>query len=156
HQPLVVAEQFLMLQSLYPGRIDMGLGRTLGFTEPVRRALRQDSDDVDTYQRDLTELLSYLDRSAAVTARPVTDDSPQPFLLATGRGLETAAAVGLPVVVGGPALHSTEMAESLAAYRRNFQPSSAAAEPSVTISTDVYLAETDQQAHELALPEIYA
>lgn len=156
HQPLVVAEQFLMLESLHPGRVDLGLGRTLGFTEPVRRALRQDSDDADAYQRDLAELLSYLDRSAAVTARPVTDQAPQLFLLATGQGLHTAAALGMPVVIGGPILQDPSISEAIAAYRRDFTPSSAAAEPSVTISMDVYIADTDAEARELALPEVYA
>lgn len=52
HQPLVVAEQFLMLEALYPGRTDLGLGRTLGFTKPVRRALRQSTEDAETYQHD--------------------------------------------------------------------------------------------------------
>lgn len=156
HQPLVVAEQFLMLQGLYPGRIDLGLGRTLGFTEPVRRALRQNTDDADTYQSDLAELLSYLDRSAAVTARPVTDEVPQVFLLATGQGLKTAAALGMPVVVGGPILQDPDISEALTAYRRDFIPSSAAAEPAVIISTDVYLADTEAEARGLALPEIYA
>ena len=156
HQPLVVAEQFLMLQALYPGRIDLGLGRTLGFTAPVRRALRQDSDDADTYAADLAELLSYFDRSAAVTARPVSEQAPQPFLLATGKGLKTAAALGMPVVVGGPVLQDASVPEALAAYRRDFTPSSAAAEPSVTISMDVCIADTDAEARELALPEIYA
>lgn len=156
HQPLVVAEQFLMLEALYPGRTDLGLGRTLGFTKPVRRALRQSTEDAETYQHDVAELLSYLDRSAAVTARPVTAEVPQLFLLATGQGLQTAAALGMPVVMGGPILHDPEVSAAVAAYRRDFLPSSAASEPSVTISTDVYIAETEDEARELALPEVYA
>lgn len=156
HQPLVVAEQFLMLEALYPGRTDLGLGRTLGFTKPVRRALRQSTEDAETYQHDVAELLSYLDRSAAVTARPVTAEVPQLFLLATGQGLQTAAALGMPVVIGGPILHDPEVSAAVAAYRRDFLPSSAASEPSVTISTDVYIAETEDEARELALPEVYA
>lgn len=156
HQPLVVAEQFLMLEALYPGRTDLGLGRTLGFTKPVRRALRQSTEDAETYQHDVAELLSYLDRSAAVTARPVTAEVPQLFLLATGQGLQTAAALGMPVVIGGPILHDPEVSAAVAAYRRDFLPSSAASEPSVTISTDVYIAETQDEARELALPEVYA
>lgn len=156
HQPLVVAEQFLMLEALYPGRTDLGLGRTLGFTKPVRRALRQSTEDAETYQHDVAELLSYLDRSAAVTARPVTAEVPQLFLLATGQGLQTAAALGMPVVMGGPILHDPEVSAAVAAYRRDFLPSSAASEPSVTISTDVYIAETQDEARELALPEVYA
>ena len=156
HQPMVVAEQFLMLEALYPGRVDLGLGRTLGFTKPVRQALRQATEDVETYEHDVAELLSYLNRCAPVTARPATDQSPQLFLLATGQGLKTAAALGIPVVIGGPILHDPAVSQALTAYRRDFTPSSAAGEPSVTISTDVYVADTEDQARELALPEIYA
>lgn len=157
HQPLVVAEQFLMLEALYPGRIDLGLGRTLGFTKPVRRALRQTTEDVESYEHDVAELMSYLDRSAPVTARPITDEAPHLFLLATGQGLKTAAAQGMPVVIGGPILKDPEVAAALDAYRRDFKPSAAAAgEPSVTISMDVYIAGTEEEARELALPEVYA
>ena len=53
HQPLVVAEQFLVLDALHPGRVDLGLGRSLGFTPPVRRALRRDHEDGDTFEDDL-------------------------------------------------------------------------------------------------------
>lgn len=156
HQPLVVAEQFLMLQALHPGRIDLGLGRTLGFTEPVRRALRQDSDDVETYQQDLTELFSYFHRTAAVTARPVAEQPPELFLLATGSGLSSAATLGIPVVIGGPLLQQDSLTEALATYRRDFVASSAAAGPRVMLSVDAYIATTEAEAQELALPEAYA
>ena len=56
HQPLVVAEQFLALDVLYPDRVDLGLGRSVGFTEPVRRALRRDLDAVQSFAEDLVEL----------------------------------------------------------------------------------------------------
>ena len=55
HQPLVVAEQFLVLDALHPGRVDLGLGRSLGFTPPVRRALRRDHEDGDTFEDDLED-----------------------------------------------------------------------------------------------------
>ena len=156
HQPLVVAEQFLMLEALYPGRIDLGLGRTLGFTAPVRRALRHDLDAPDTFADDIDELRGYLDGMGAVTARPVTADQVPIFVLATGRGVALAARLGLPVVVGGPVLDSPSLLELLSAYRKDFQPSSRAPEPSVTISVDVLVADTDEEAGELALPEAWA
>ncbi|MEU0316482.1 LLM class flavin-dependent oxidoreductase [Nocardioides sp. NPDC006273] len=156
HQPLVVAEQFLMLDALYPGRIDLGVGRTLGFTAPVRRALRQDLDDADTFAEDIEELRGYLDRTAAVTARPAAARQIPVFVLATGRGLALAARLGLPVVVGGPALHSPRVGELLGAYRNDFRPSAQASAPSVTVSADVLVADTDAEAAELALPEAWA
>lgn len=156
HQPLVVAEQFLMLEALHPGRVDLGLGRTLGFTAPVRRALRQDTDDADTFAADLQELRSYLRREAPVTARPATRDVPALFQLATGQGLITAAKLGLPAVVGGPVLHSPELREAVAAYRRDFRPSRENPQPQVIIALEIFPAETLEQARELALPEAWA
>lgn len=156
HQPLVVAEQFLMLDALYPDRIDLGLGRTLGFTAPVRRALRHDLDEPDTFAEDIEELRSYLDRTGSVTARPAAERQIPMFVLATGRGLALAARLGLPVVIGGPALYGPDLAGLLTSYRSDFRPSARAAEPSVSVSVDVLVAETDQEARELALPEAWA
>lgn len=156
HQPLVVAEQFLMLEGLYPHRVDVGIGRTLGFTEPVRRALRQDSDDRETYEQDVTELRTYLEGTAPITAQPVTQQIPQMFLLATGSGLASAARLGLPVVIGGPVLNDPKLPDIVSAYRKEFQPSSTTEHPYVVISTDVYIAETSAAARQLALPEIWA
>jgi len=156
HQPLVVAEQFLMLDALYPGRIDLGLGRTLGFTAPVRRALRQDLDDPDTFAEDIEELRDHLDRTAAVTARPAAAQQIPMFVLATGRGVALASRLGLPVVVGGPVLYSPRLNEVLGAYRKDFQPSPRAQEPSVIVSVDVLVADTDAEAVDLALPEAWA
>ncbi len=59
HQPLVVAEQFGVLESLFPGRIDMGLGRSVGFTTGVRKALGRDKDDADDFAGQLDELLGW-------------------------------------------------------------------------------------------------
>ncbi len=155
HQPVVVAEQFLVLEALHPGRVDLGLGRSLGFTPPVRRALRRDHDDADTFEDDLVELRGYLEGTADVTARPATGRPVPMHLLATGRGLEVAARLGLPVVVGGPILDSDELPDVLARYRRSFVAHEGSA-PRVTISLDVVLADDDATARELALPEAWA
>ncbi|CAI9416208.1 MsnO8 family LLM class oxidoreductase [Nocardioides sp. T2.26MG-1] len=155
HQPLVVAEQFRMLDALHPGRVDLGIGRSLGFTAPVRRALRHGAEALDTFESDLAELRAYLADTAAITARPVTGRRVPVHLLATGRGLEVAARLGLPVVVGGPVLDSAEIGDVLSAYRRDFRPHEGST-PSVTVSLDVTVAETDAEARDLALPEAWA
>jgi luciferase family oxidoreductase group 1 len=155
HQPLVVAEQFLMLAGLYPGRVDLGLGRSLGFTAPVRRALRPPDDERDSFVDDIAEVRSYLERAAPVTARPVVEDPLPIFVLATGRGIEVAARLGLPVVLGGPVLSRPDLGELLAAYRRDFR-SHRDSRPYVTVSIDVLVADTDAEARELALPEVWA
>ena len=155
HQPIVVAEQFLMLAGLYPGRIDLGLGRSLGFTPPVRRALRRSGDEPDTFADDVVELRSYLERTAPVTAHPVVEEPVPLFVLATGRGIEVAARLGLPVVLGGPVLDRPDLDELLGAYRRDFRPHGDS-RPHVTVALDVLLADTDAEARELALPEVWA
>jgi luciferase family oxidoreductase group 1 len=146
HQPLVVAEQVATLAALHPGRIDVGVGRTPGFTEPVRRALRTGGDDGpdDTaFAADLRELRGYLDGTGAVTVRPRPSAPPPLFVLATGAGLRVAGDLGLPVVVGGPVLDDRAALDD---YR-----SRAGAGAHLVVSADVLIG-----APELALPEAWA
>ncbi|QGQ20218.1 MsnO8 family LLM class oxidoreductase [Cellulomonas sp. JZ18] len=157
HQPLVVAEQFTTLAAFAPGRVDLGLGRSPGFTAPVRRALRQVDRD---FAADLAELRAYLDGTAEITLRPQPVAPVPMYVLATGRGLQVAAELGLPVVVGGPVLGVAGDPEpglaALAGYRRDFRPSAQLAEPWVAISLDVLVADTDAEAADLLLPEAWA
>jgi luciferase family oxidoreductase group 1 len=155
HQPLVVAEQFLMLAALYPDRVDLGVGRSLGFTAPVRQALRRPGDQPDSFADDIAELRSYLEGTAPVTAHPVSCPPPCIAVLATGRGFEVAAGLGLPVVLGGPVLSGPEVGDLVAGYRRDFRPHRDS-RPHVTVSLDVLVADTDAEARELALPEVWA
>lgn len=155
HQPLVVAEQFLLLEALHPGRVDLGLGRSLGFTDPVRRALRRDVDALESFETDLDELRGHLEGSAEVTARPAARQVVPMHLLATGRGIDVAARLGLPVVVGGPVLGSDDLSDTLARYRRDFHPHRGSA-PWVTVALDVTVADDDATARDLALPEAWA
>lgn len=155
HQPLVVAEQFLVLDALHPGRVDVGLGRSVGFTAPVRQALRREPDAADTFEEDLLELRGFLEGRGEVTARPAGARSVPMHVLATGRGIEVAARLGLPVVLGGPVLDSEELPEALDGYRRRFRPHEGSS-PWVTISLDVLVADDDAAARELAVPEAWA
>ena len=154
HQPLVVAEQFLMLEALHPGRIDLGLGRSLGFTAPVREALRDHGPD--RFEEDLRDLRAYLDGDAAVTARPQAPGRVPMYVLATGRGTVIAAQLGLPVVIGGPILAEPRLGDVLESYRRDFRPSPGVERPYVVVSLDVTVADDDATARELALPEAWA
>ncbi|WHT17584.1 MsnO8 family LLM class oxidoreductase [Crossiella sp. CA-258035] len=155
HRPLVVAEQFGVLEALYPGRIDMGLGRSVGFTNGVRRALGQDKEAADAFADQLGELLGYFsgDQRAhpGVHARPGEGMAVSPFLLATGAGAEIAAGFGLPLVVGGP--RSTE---AISRYRNAFRPSGWAQSPYVVVAATVAVAETMEQARRLLLPEAWS
>jgi luciferase family oxidoreductase group 1 len=158
HQPLVVAEQFATLTAFAPGRVDLGLGRSPGFTRPVREALR--SDVVRDFAADLAELRAHLTGTAAVTAHPRPAGEVPMHVLATGRGLAVAADLGLPVIVGGPLLGvGGDPAPGLAAlarYRDDYRPSAGAPEPRVAISLDVLVAGAESTARELLLPEAWA
>ncbi len=159
HQPLVVAEQAATLQALFPGRIDLGLGRSVGFTPGVRRALRQDKDARERFPADLADLLDLLGGTAQITARPQDHAATPVFVLATGQGLRWAAEAGLAVVVGGPSLFRRDRHgehQGIARYRREFRPSRWWAEPHVVVSAGVAAAETEERARDLALPEAWA
>ena len=159
HQPLVVAEQFGVLESLYPGRIDMGLGRSVGFTGGVRRALGRDKEDAGQFGDQVRELLGYLDGTQqahpGVHAFPAEGLRIPPFVLATGAGADLAAGLGLPLVIGairgeGP------MLAAISRYRDAFRPSSWSPYPYVVVSATVAVAETAEQAERLLLPEAWA
>ncbi|WP_375000306.1 MsnO8 family LLM class oxidoreductase [Aeromicrobium sp. CTD01-1L150] len=151
HQPVVVAEQALMLEALHPGRIDLGIGRSLGFTAAVRDALRVREADVGRFAEDVAELRSYLDGTGPVTARPAVTGPPV-LVLATGEGVAVAARAGLPVVVGGPALRDPSL---LQRYREEFVAHDGT-RPQVLVSVDVMVAESTERARELLLPEAWA
>ncbi|WP_033344014.1 MsnO8 family LLM class oxidoreductase [Catenuloplanes japonicus] len=157
HQPLVVAEQFATLSAFAPGRLDLGLGRSPGFTAPVRRALRQTDGD---FPADLTELRGFLSGTAEIALHPQPQGPLPLYVLATGTGLRVAAELGLPVIVGGPLLGVGGDPEpglaALADYRRAFRPSPQQAVPWVAVSLDVLIADTAQEAADLLLPEAWA
>jgi luciferase family oxidoreductase group 1 len=145
HRPIVVAEQFGVLESLFPGRIDMGLGRSVGFTDGVRRALGRDKDAMEDFGAMLAELLGYFTGGGAVRAWPATGLRVPAFVLATGAGADVAAERGLPLVIG--AVRGEErMLEAIGRYRTGFRPSAWAAQPYVVVSAAVAVAETGEQA----------
>ena len=156
HPPLVVAEQAATLAALYPGRIDLGLGRSVGFTAAVRRALRAGKAEAEQFEEQLTELLSYLDGTAAVTARPQDNGQTPVFVLATGTGADIAARAGLGLVLGGPALFRSGPGSALARYRTAFRPSARFPRPYVLAAVNVAVAGSAGAAAELLLPEANA
>ncbi|MFI8528959.1 LLM class flavin-dependent oxidoreductase [Streptomyces aquilus] len=157
HRPLVVAEQFGVLESLFPGRIDMGLGRSVGFTDGVRKALGRDKDDADDFAAQLDELLGWFAGTSptGVHARPAEGLSVPPFVLAMGEGAAIAARAGLPMVIGD--LRNREkMRRGIDHYRTHFRPSPWASEPYVVISGTIAVAATPEEAHHLLIPEAWS
>ncbi|MFD5558545.1 LLM class flavin-dependent oxidoreductase [Streptomyces sp. NPDC127068] len=159
HRPLVVAEQFGVLESLFPGRIDMGLGRSVGFTDGVRKALGRDKEDASAtdFADQVTELLGWFEGTSptGVHARPAEGLRVPPFLLALGEGADVAAAAGLPLVIGD-LRGRDKMLRGVERYRAAFRPSPWAAEPYVVVSGTVAVAATEERARRLLLPEAWA
>ncbi|WP_405490135.1 LLM class flavin-dependent oxidoreductase [Nocardia sp. NBC_00511] len=156
HQPLVVAEQFGVLESLYPGRIDMGLGRSVGFTDGVRRALGHDRRDAEDFDAQLTELLDYFEAGRdGVHGWPAEGLRIPAFLLAIGSGAERAARFGLPLVIAA-AGGEDAMVEAIDHYRSDFRPGRGGDAPYVVVSGSAAIADTAEQAHRLLLPEAWS
>ncbi|MFJ2770409.1 LLM class flavin-dependent oxidoreductase [Streptomyces sp. NPDC087300] len=157
HQSLVVAEQFGVLEALFPGRIDMGLGRSVGFTDGVRKALGRDKHDADDFAARLTELLGWFRGTSetGVRARPAEGLTVPPFVLAVGEGARIAAEAGLPLVIGD--IRGREkMLRGIDEYRASFRPSSWSSEPYVVIAGNVAVAETEEAARRLLVPEAWS
>lgn len=157
HRPLVVAEQFGVLESLFPGRIDMGLGRSVGFTDGVRRALGRDKGDAEDFAGQLGELLGWFRGTSptGVRARPAEGLTVPPFVLAMGEGAAIAARAGLPMVIGD-LRDRDRMRRGVDRYRAEFRPSAWSAEPYVVVSGTVAVAATPEAAHRLLLPEAWS
>ncbi|WP_052852816.1 MsnO8 family LLM class oxidoreductase [Streptomyces avicenniae] len=155
HRPLVVAEQFGVLEALFPGRIDMGLGRSVGFVGPVRRALGVEKDAADRFGEQITELLGHFEGSGPVRALPAEGLRVPPFVLAVGSGASVAAAHGLPLVMA----HLSDEDRMLAAidrYRTEFVPGAYAERPYVIVAVNAAVAATAAEAAVLQVPEAWA
>jgi luciferase family oxidoreductase group 1 len=155
HAPLVVAEQFATLSALYPGRIDLGVGRGPGTKdERVLRALRNTSDAAaQNFDAALEELLDLLTDDAPHRVLPGTGNThPEPWLLSTSiTGARLAARLGLPLAVG----HHINPRNTIAAitdYREQFSPSKWRDDPYVMVSVETLCAPTDAEAAELGRP----
>ncbi len=154
HAPLVIAEQFGTLEALYPGRIDLGLGRAPGTDQTTAYALRRNLHaDVNQVPTDVQELLAYFDDpdpAQKVHAIPGEGLHVPIWILGSSTfGARLAAALGLPYAFAAH-FAPAELTSALAAYRRNFQPSRYCSEPKVMLGITVMAAESDDEAHLLA------
>jgi luciferase family oxidoreductase group 1 len=157
HAPLVVAEQFSMLEALHPGRIDIGLGRAPGTdmqtASALRRAHQSGSEPDFAREIQLVEaLVGPQDDDAGLRATPMATTAPEIWVLGSSlSSAHVAGALGLPYSFA----HHFSAANTLAAvatYRERFTPSPALGEPRVMVSCEVLTAETDDEAERLYLP----
>ncbi len=153
HAPLVIAEQFGTLESLFPGRIDLGLGRAPGTDPLTARALRRGmANSADTFPQDVMELQAYFRPAVpgqAVRAVPGAGLSVPIWLLGSSLfSAHLAAALGLPYAFASH-FAPDDLAEALQLYRSEFRPSDTLKRPHAMAAVAVYAADTDAEAARL-------
>ncbi|MFC5497577.1 LLM class flavin-dependent oxidoreductase [Caenimonas terrae] len=153
HSPLVIAEQFGTLESLYPGRIDMGLGRAPGSDQLTARALRRNLEsDADQFPQDVVELMDFLSDEPRQRVRAVPGKGTKVPVWILGSslfGAQLAAMLGLPYAFASH-FAPAQMMEAIALYRETFKPSAQLAKPYVMLGYNVFAADSDDEAALLA------
>jgi luciferase family oxidoreductase group 1 len=153
HAPLAVAEQFGTLEALFPGRVDLGLGRAPGTDRAAAQALRRNlASDENQFPRDVVELMDYFrhDPERKVRAIPGEGQTVPVWILGSSLfGAQLAAMLGLPYAFAShfaPAL----MEEALHVYRSSFRPSAQLDRPYAMLGFNVFAADTDEEAQLLS------
>ncbi|TDF94461.1 LLM class flavin-dependent oxidoreductase [Paenibacillus piri] len=156
HAPLVIAEQFGTLETLYPGRIDLGLGRAPGSDQPAMRALRRGlGSDGSDFPEQLSELRSYFDPalgSRPMGVRAVPGEGlriPIWLLGSSGFSAQLAGQLGLPFAFASH-FAPDYLLPALELYRSYFRPSDVLQEPYVMVGVNAVTADTDEEARRLA------
>src|SRR5687767_13767760 len=150
HAPLVVAEQFGTLESLFPGRIDLGLGRAPGSDQITARALRRTlNSDPDAFPQDVMELMAYfgpLQEGQRVQAVPGQGLNVPLWILGSSLfGAQVAAALGLPFAFASH-FAPEHMMQALDIYRARFKPSQYLEQPYAMVGFNIFAADTDEEA----------
>jgi luciferase family oxidoreductase group 1 len=149
HAPLQIAEQFGTLESLFPGRVDLGLGRAPGTDQAAAHALRRNLNaDVNQFPRDVVELMNYLQPGEPARVRAIPGEGlsiPVWILGSSTFGAQLAAHLGLPYAFASH-FAPGQMMEALHVYRTTFQPSAQLAEPYVMLGYNAFAADTDEEA----------
>ena len=149
HSPLAIAEQFGTLESLYPGRIDLGLGRAPGSDGVTARALRRHSlvDEAEAFPQDVLELIAYFRGvDGPVKAVPGAGLAVPIWILGSSTfGAQLAAALGLPYSFASH-FAPGQMMQAIEIYRAQFRPSDQLDRPHVMLGFNVFAADTDEEA----------
>jgi luciferase family oxidoreductase group 1 len=153
HAPLVIAEQFGTLAELFPGRIELGLGRAPGTDQLTAHALRRNlTGNVDDFPNDVVELQHYLDdpeEGQAVVATPGAGTRVPIWILGSSLfGAQLAAALGLPYAFASH-FAPQQMMEAIRIYRERFKPSEQLDEPYVMLGFNICVADSEEEANYL-------
>jgi luciferase family oxidoreductase group 1 len=152
HAPLIVAEQFGTLESLFPGRVDLGLGRAPGTDQAAAYAMRRSmATDENQFPNDVVELIGYFrGRNGRVRAIPGEGlDIPIYILGSSLFGAQLAAALGLPYAFASH-FAPQMMEQAIDVYRHRFEPSEQLAEPYVILGFNAFVADSEEEARLLA------
>jgi luciferase family oxidoreductase group 1 len=154
HSPLIVAEQFGTLATLYPNRIDLGLGRAPGTDQPTAEAIRKDFfEQAQRFPQNVTKLQDYFsveNSTSKVRAFPAEGTNVPIWIL--GSSMESAAlaaAYGLPYAFAGH-FAPRQMIQAFEFYRENFQPSEVLSEPKSMACVNIIAADTNEEATALS------
>lgn len=152
HSPLVIAEQFGTLASLFPGRIDLGLGRAPGTDRATLRALRRDATAAESFPEDVLELQAFLapaEPDQAIRAVPGAGTNVPLWILGSSLyGAQLAAILGLPYAFASH-FAPDALEQAIALYRDRFQPSQQCGSSYAMAAANVILADTDEEAKRL-------
>jgi luciferase family oxidoreductase group 1 len=153
HAPLTIAEQFGTLESLFPGRVDLGLGRAPGTDQAAAYALRRNlASDENRFPRDVVELMDYFRREEGRRVRAVPGeglDIPVWILGSSLFGAQLAAMLGLPYAFASH-FAPAQMMDAIRVYRERFQPSAQLDKPYVMLGFNAFAADSDEEARLLA------
>jgi luciferase family oxidoreductase group 1 len=161
HSPLVIAEQFGTLETLFPGRIDLGLGRAPGTDQRTLYALRRDATSAETFPQDVLELRALLgpkQPGQLVQAIPGTNTNVPLWILGSSLfGAQLAAALGLPFAFASH-FAPAALLQALELYRSRFRPSPQLDRPHAMVAVNVIAADTDFEARRLftSIQQVFA
>jgi luciferase family oxidoreductase group 1 len=150
HSPLIVAEQFGTLGQLYPGRIDLGVGRAVGTDSPTAQAIRSDfMQAAQAFPQEIGRIQAYFSpaNSQAAVRAPVAEGTKVPLYIlgSSTDSAHLAAKLGLPYAFASH-FASTHLHQALRIYRDEFQPSAALSQPYTIVALNAYVADTDEEA----------
>lgn len=156
HSPYIVAEQLGTLETLYPGRVELGLGRAPGTDQETSKAIRRTTDTVKAFPDEVKEILGYFDGSSEVDALPAKGlNVPVIILGSSVHSAHLAAELGLPYSFASH-FAPANLEKAIREYRENFKPSKYLQKPYVIIGVNVFAADSEKEAKKLRTTQIQA
>ncbi len=157
HTPFQIAEQFGTLDALFPGRVDLGLGRAPGAGPELQRALRKDLHRAaEMFPHDVVELQGLMRGNSTIHPTPGLGANPEFWMLGSSLfGAQLAAKLGLPYAFASH-FAPDHLDAALELYRRDFQPSEACEKPHVMVAMNLFVSETEAEAEYIASSQLQA